>query len=148
MDSLTTVAVIFSYVLSFLRISVAVDTIIVNQNITDGETITSAGGSFELGFFSPGNSKNRYLGIWYKKVATGTVVWVANRESPLTDSSGVLKVTEQGILVLVNGTNGILWNSNSSRSVEDPKAQLLESGNLVVRSGNDSDSENFFWQSF
>ncbi|XP_019072559.2 G-type lectin S-receptor-like serine/threonine-protein kinase At4g27290 [Vitis vinifera] len=148
MDSLTTVAVIFSYVLSLLRISVAVDTIIVNQNITDGETITSAGGSFELGFFSPGNSKNRYLGIWYKKVATGTVVWVANRESPLTDSSGVLKVTEQGILVLVNGTNGILWNSNSSRFAEDPNAQLLESGNLVMRSGNDSDSENFFWQSF
>ncbi|XP_010644307.1 G-type lectin S-receptor-like serine/threonine-protein kinase At4g27290 isoform X2 [Vitis vinifera] len=148
MDSLTTVAVIFSYVLSLLRISVAVDTIIVNQNITDGETITSAGGSFELGFFSPGNSKNRYLGIWYKKVATGTVVWVANRESPLTDSSGVLKVTEQGILVLVNDTNGILWNSSSSRSAQDPNAQLLESGNLVMRNGNDSDPENFLWQSF
>ncbi|RVW37252.1 G-type lectin S-receptor-like serine/threonine-protein kinase [Vitis vinifera] len=131
-----------------LKIAIAVDTITVNQHIRDDETITSAGGSFELGFFSPGNSKNRYLGIWYKKVATGTVVWVANRESPLTDSSGVLKVTQQGILVLVNGTNGILWNSNSSRSAQDPNAQLLESGNLVMRSGNDSDSENFLWQSF
>ena len=148
MNALRTVVFVFSYVFSLLRIAIAVDTITVNQHIRDDETITSAGGSFELGFFSPGNSKNRYLGIWYKKVATGTVVWVANRESPLTDSSGVLKVTQQGILVLVNGTNGILWNSNSSRSAQDPNAQLLESGNLVMRSGNDSDSENFLWQSF
>ncbi|RVW37250.1 G-type lectin S-receptor-like serine/threonine-protein kinase [Vitis vinifera] len=114
MDSLTTVAGIFSYVLSLLRISVAVDTIIVNQNITNGETITSAGGNFELGFFSP----------------------------------GVLKVTQPRILVLVNGTNGILWNSTSSRSAQDPNAQLLESGNLVMRNGNDRDPENFLWQSF
>ena len=148
MNALRTVVFVFSYVFSLLRIAIAVDTITVNQHIRDDETITSAGGSFELGFFSPGNSKNRYLGIWYKKVATGTVVWVANRESPLTDSSGVLKVTQQGILVLVNGTNGILWNSNSSRFAQDPNAQLLESGNLVMRRGNDSDSENFLWQSF
>ncbi|RVW68688.1 G-type lectin S-receptor-like serine/threonine-protein kinase [Vitis vinifera] len=148
MNALRTVVFVFSYVFSLIRISIAVDTITVNQHIRDGETITSAGGTFELGFFSPGNSKNRYLGIWYKKVAPRTVVWVANRESPLTDSSGVLKVTQQGILVLVNDTSGILWNSNSSRSALDPNAQLLESGNLVMRNGNDSDPENFLWQSF
>ncbi|RVW12944.1 G-type lectin S-receptor-like serine/threonine-protein kinase [Vitis vinifera] len=148
MDALATVVFIFSYVFSLLRISTAVDTINVNQHIRDGETITSAGGTFQLGFFSPGDSKNRFLGIWYKKVVPQTVVWVANRESPLTDSSGVLKVTQQGILVLVSGTNGILWNSNSSRSAQDPNAQLLESGNLVMRNGYDSDPENFLWQSF
>ncbi|RVW12941.1 G-type lectin S-receptor-like serine/threonine-protein kinase [Vitis vinifera] len=104
--------------------------------------------SFELGFFSPGNSKNRYLGIWYKKASKKPVVWVANRESPLTDSSGVLKVTQPGILVLVNGTNGILWNSTSSRSAQDPKAQLLESGNLVMRNAMIGIQKNFLWQSF
>ncbi|KAL6313976.1 hypothetical protein AAG906_011707 [Vitis piasezkii] len=119
-----------------------------SKPITDGETITSAGGSFELGFFNPGNSKNRYLGIWYKKASKKPVVWVANRESPLTDSSGVLKVTQPGILVLVNGTNGILWNSTSSRSAQDPNAQLLDSGNLIMRNGKDSDPENSLWQSF
>eukprot|EP00261_Vitis_vinifera_P015749 XP_010644302.1 PREDICTED: G-type lectin S-receptor-like serine/threonine-protein kinase At4g27290 isoform X3 [Vitis vinifera] len=148
MNALTTVVFVFSNVFSLLRFSIAVDTITVNQPIRDGETIISADGSFELGFFSPGNSKNRYLGIWYKKMATGTVVWVGNRENPLTDSSGVLKVTQQGILVVVNGTNGILWNTTSSRSAQDPKAQLLESGNLVMRNGNDGDPENFLWQSF
>ena len=59
--------VFFSYVFSLLRISIVVGTIIVNQLIRDGETITIVGGSFELGFFNLGRSKNRYLGILYKK---------------------------------------------------------------------------------
>ena len=149
MDALTTLVILLSYVVSILRICSAVDFITVNQMIQDGETITSAGGSFELGFFSrPANSNKRYLGIWYKKVATGTVAWVANRELPLNDTSGVLKVTDQGKLVLLNGANTIIWSSNSSRSAQNPNAQLLKSGNLVMKNGNDSDPANFLWQSF
>uniref|UniRef100_F6H2B3 Receptor-like serine/threonine-protein kinase n=1 Tax=Vitis vinifera TaxID=29760 RepID=F6H2B3_VITVI len=91
---------------------------------------------------------NQYLGIWYKKVTPRTVVWVANRELPVTDSSGVLKVTDQGSLVILNGSNGLIWSSNSSRSARNPTAQLLDSGNLVIKSGNDSDPDNFLWQSF
>ena len=49
---------------------------------------------------------------------------------------------------MVNSTNGILWSSNSSRSAHNLNAQLLESGNLVLKNGNDSDQENFQWQSF
>ena len=148
MDALTTLVIFLFYLISILRICSAVDTITVNQLIRDGQTITSAGGSFELGFFSPGSSKNRYLGIWYKKVATGTVVWVANREIPLTDSSGVLTVTDQGTLAILNRTNSIIWSSNPSRSAQNPNVQLLGSGNLVIKNGNDSDPENFLWQSF
>ena len=144
MEGFATLVLVFS----ILRVSIAVDTLTVNQIITDGETITSAGGSFELGFFSPDSSKNRYVGIWYKKVATRTVVWVANRQIPLTDSSGILKVTDWGTLVILNGTNTTIWSSNSSRPAQNPNAQLLDSGNLVMKNGNDSDSENFLWQSF
>ncbi|KAI3721395.1 hypothetical protein L2E82_32405 [Cichorium intybus] len=70
--------------------SVAVDSIAANQGIKDGETIVSIGEMYELGFFSPANSKNRYLGIWFKKIATGKVVWVANREVPLPDKTGLI----------------------------------------------------------
>ncbi|KAA8523794.1 hypothetical protein F0562_010217 [Nyssa sinensis] len=130
-------------------ISNSLDTITTTQFIKDdGNTIVSSGENFELGFFSPGSSGNRYLGIWYKKISTGTVVWVANRKIPLTDTSGVLKVTNQGILTLVNRTNSIIWSSNTSRSTQDPIAQLLDSGNLVVRDANDVNQENFLWQSF
>ena len=135
-------------VFSIFRYSKAVDTIGLNQVVRDGETLISAGGSFELGFFSPGNSKNQYLGIWFKKASSLTVVWVANRGIPVTDSSGVLKVTDQGTLVVLNGNDTILWSSNSSRSARNTTAQLLETGNLVVKDGDDDNPENFLWQSF
>ncbi|GMH11943.1 hypothetical protein Nepgr_013784 [Nepenthes gracilis] len=116
----------------------------------DGDTLLSSGGKFELGFFTPGSSNHRYVGIWYKKISLLTVVWVANREIPLVDSSGVLKITDPGILVLINGSGHVIWSTNSSRStwVKNPVAQLLDSGNLVVRENNDENPDNFVWQSF
>ncbi|KAL0432909.1 UNVERIFIED_CONTAM: G-type lectin S-receptor-like serine/threonine-protein kinase [Sesamum latifolium] len=140
---------LLTFSLIFQAISGATDTIEAGKSIRDGETIVSSGGKFELGFFSPGNSRNRYVGMWFKNITVTTVVWVANRDLPLTDNSGVLKLIQPGILVLLNVTNGTVWSSNASRAVENSVAQLLESGNLVVRDGNDHDGqENFLWQSF
>ncbi|KAK6154370.1 hypothetical protein DH2020_008618 [Rehmannia glutinosa] len=126
------------------------DTINASQIFRDnGETMVSSGGTFELGFFSPENSRNRYVGIWYKKITVQTVVWVANRDIPITEtSSGTLRVIDPGLLVLVNDTNGIIWSTNTSRTVQNPVAQLLDSGNLVVRDANDDNPENFLWESF
>ncbi|KAH0651996.1 hypothetical protein KY285_032164 [Solanum tuberosum] len=101
-----------------------------------------------MGFFSPGDSENRYVGIWYKNISVRTVVWVANREAPLTGASSILKVIEPGILVLVNGTNSVVWSTNTSRSVQNSVAQLLDSGNLVVKQADDDNPGNFLWQSF
>lgn len=137
-----------SIILSFSIISTAADIINATQLLKDGDTIVSSGGNFELGFFSPGNSRNRYIGIWYKKISSFTVVWVANRDTPLNDLSGVLQFVDQGILALLNSTNGTVWSTNSSRPATMPVAQLLDSGNLVVRDENDNDPENFLWQSF
>ncbi|KAJ0493272.1 putative protein kinase RLK-Pelle-DLSV family [Helianthus annuus] len=128
----------------------AVDTISANQEIKDGKaTLVSKGEMFELGFFSPGKSKNRYLGIWYKKISYGTVVWVANRETPIADTSGLLKLSRQGNLVICSGGNPMVWSSNSTVSVwnNNPMmavaVQLLDSGNLVVWNKN-----KMIWQSF
>ncbi|KAJ0489356.1 putative non-specific serine/threonine protein kinase [Helianthus annuus] len=73
---------------------------------------------FELGFFSPGKSKNRYMGIWYKKISYGTVVWVANRETPIADRSGMLKLNRQGNLVIRSGGNPMVWSSNPVESMQ------------------------------
>ncbi|KAL8509998.1 hypothetical protein ACS0TY_016999 [Phlomoides rotata] len=131
-------------------ISAANDTIDTSQSIKDGETLVSSDEMFELGFFSLGNSGNRYLGIWYKNIPDRVYVWVANRKVPLTTKSGVLKVTESGNLALFNDTNGIMvWSSNTTRSPGiNPVALLLGSGNLVVKDANDDRTENFIWQSF
>ncbi|KAF2285900.1 hypothetical protein GH714_008802 [Hevea brasiliensis] len=126
----------------------ALDTIATTQTMRDNETIVSAGGTFELGFFSPGTSKYRYLGVWYKKISYKTIVWVANRDTLLTDSCGVLKFNDRGIPVLLNQSNAVIWSSGTSRGVRNPVAQLLDSGNLVVRDEDDLIPENFLWQSF
>ncbi|CAL5390630.1 unnamed protein product [Camellia sinensis] len=135
---------LFSSLFSILIISKAVDTITKSHSITGSQTIVSSSGSFEMGFFSPNNSHNQYLGIWCEKISVKTVVWVANRETPLIDSSGVLKVINPRILALVDGTGSVIWSPNVTRSTQDPVAQLMESGNFVVKDMND----NILWQSF
>ncbi|KAI3501975.1 hypothetical protein L1887_30005 [Cichorium endivia] len=143
--------VLFSSTIFFsLSSSAAVDTLTANQPIKDGNTIISDGEMYELGFFSPGKSKNRYLGIWYKKISTGTVVWVANRDSPISDTSGVFEVGREGSLLILSGsTNTVIWSSNTTASVRDvnPVAQLLDTGNLIVWDES-STKENPIWQSF
>ncbi|KAL0013220.1 hypothetical protein SO802_000289 [Lithocarpus litseifolius] len=99
----------------------------------------------------PGSSKSRYVGIWFV-VSNVTVVWVASRETPLENLYGVLKVTNKGILVLLDKTNTTIWSSNTSSTggnkIYYPTAQLLDSGNLVVKDGNISDPKTLLWQSF
>jgi hypothetical protein len=138
---------VYSFLFSILRTSITQYTITPTQSIRDGATLVSAGGSFQLGFFSSGNSKSRYVGIWYT-ISSETVVLVANRDAPLSDHSGVLKVTDDGVLVLLNSTNGTVWSSNTSKTAENSVAQLLDTGNLVVKDGNVNEPENFVCQSF
>ena len=135
---------------AYTNLANAIDTITVNQTIRDDDnsTIMSAKETFQMGFFTPGNLKSRFLGIWYKNIANLTVVWVANRDTPLADTSGVLMFDANGNLVLTNGDNKIIWSSNSSNTVMSPVAQLLDTGNLVIRYANDSYPEDFLWQSF
>lgn len=129
-------------------LSFAADIITSDLPVKDGQTIISVSQSFELGFFSPGTSNYRYVGIWYKK-SPGTVVWVANRNKPLTDKSGVLTIDNRGNLVLLDQTKNTIWSSNVSSIIAGPEAQLLDSGNLVVRdNGSGRNTESYRWQSF
>ncbi|KAK0588839.1 hypothetical protein LWI29_006106 [Acer saccharum] len=74
------------------HVYIGADTISANQSLSGDQTIVSAGGVFALGFFKPGNSSNYYIGIWYKKMSRQNVVWVANRDKPISDRySSVLR---------------------------------------------------------
>ncbi|KAM0897176.1 hypothetical protein ACQ4PT_022738 [Festuca glaucescens] len=112
----------------------AVDKLEKGQNLTNGETLVSAGGTFTLGFFSPGVSTKRYLGIWFTK-SNDTVYWVANRDDPLGGRSGMLVFNNEGSLVLLDVSGRTAWSSDFVGSATAPVAQLVESGNLVVRNG-------------
>ncbi|XP_073102066.1 G-type lectin S-receptor-like serine/threonine-protein kinase At4g27290 [Elaeis guineensis] len=119
------------------------DIITPDQAMENGEALVSAGGTFKLGFFSPSGSTNRYLGIWYNNIPMQTVVWVANRNSPVTNFPAVLNLTADGNLALHDNTSNVIWLTNTS-NVSDPTVQLLDSGNLVLT----DNSRRLVWQSF
>ncbi|GJV24688.1 G-type lectin S-receptor-like serine/threonine-protein kinase [Tanacetum coccineum] len=125
--------------------AVEFDIISDSQFLTDEDTLVSETGIFELGFFKPSSSENRYLGIWYKQVSVRTVVWVANRDHPLPGESPLaLKIVDPGNLVLFDNKS-IIWSSNTTSS-QKATAKLLDTGNLIV-----TDQElfgKFLWQSF
>ncbi|KAI3734774.1 hypothetical protein L6452_14253 [Arctium lappa] len=141
---------LFSTALFFLlSSSTSVDTISANHTIKDGNTIVSHGGTFELGFFSLRNSKkNRYLGIWYKKISVGTVVWVANRRHQSLIHPASIKLVETEPDGSHYG-NTVIWPSNSMISDRNlnPVAQLLETGNLVVWDRS-STEKSLVWKRF
>ncbi|KAD2804879.1 hypothetical protein E3N88_38256 [Mikania micrantha] len=106
---------------SLLTVSGALDSLAANQTLKDGRTIVSDYGAFELGFFSLNSSNGRYLGIWSNFISPRTYMWVSNAGNPINNTYGVLKLSHDG----------------------SPVAQILDTGNLVVR----DDQENIIWQS-
>ncbi|XP_024028011.1 G-type lectin S-receptor-like serine/threonine-protein kinase At4g27290 [Morus notabilis] len=140
------IAVVFLFL--FHTISTAVNRIDPSESISDGTTLVSKEGTFELGFFTPGNSTNRYVGIWYKNIPVQRVVWVANRCNPINDSSGLLTISNTGNLVLLSQNKSVVWSTNSSKQAQKPIVELLDSGNLVLRDGEDRNRETYLWQSF
>uniref|UniRef100_A0A2N9HE29 non-specific serine/threonine protein kinase n=1 Tax=Fagus sylvatica TaxID=28930 RepID=A0A2N9HE29_FAGSY len=121
MDIFAFLFMISSCSLVFLSdFSNAADIITQSQSLRDDMTLVSKDGSFELGFFNPGSSKNRYLGIWFKNIPVKTVVWVANRLNPINDSSGVLMVNSSGSLVLLSqNSTTVVWSSNSTKQASN-----------------------------
>ncbi|PIN01254.1 Non-specific serine/threonine protein kinase [Handroanthus impetiginosus] len=129
----------------FLKISVGVDTLFPNQTLVIGQTLISHSQIFELGFFFG----NRYLGIWYKSTP-GFVVWVANRENPITNTREVfLAIDENGTLAITSGGR-IIWFTELSEPASNPILQLLDNGNLVIADENRKSPSHgsFIWQSF
>ncbi|WCJ42956.1 G-type lectin S-receptor-like serine/threonine-protein kinase At1g11410 [Euphorbia peplus] len=140
--------VLFSWLL-FLQFafSVSKDTLAVNQTFKDGDLLISEGKTFALGFFSPASSSYRYLGIWFHKVSLQTVVWVANRDDPITGSSGFLSINRQlkDLVLYENKSSSPVWLTNVSTEAADVwEAKLLDSGNLILFGRNN----RILWQSF
>ncbi|KAL3497970.1 hypothetical protein ACH5RR_040702 [Cinchona calisaya] len=131
-------------------LSSGVDTISKGHSLSGSQTIVSQDGTFELGFFSKGKYNNTYLGIWYKDFAEKAIVWVANRESPISNTSrnSKLEISEDGNLSLLNDSGISVWSttSMSSQLPNSVEAVLLDTGNFVLRES--SLPNMIFWQSF
>ena len=95
---LVTYLMCFSFSMFLSR---AVDTIRHKDSLRENQTLVSAGGLFELGFFTDESTGNHFLGIWFKDDVNKKAVWVAILENrAILDSSGVLQIRDDGNLTL------------------------------------------------
>ncbi|KAG6514813.1 hypothetical protein ZIOFF_025186 [Zingiber officinale] len=123
------------------------DTMIENSSLINGQTLTSTGDIFQLGFFRlDGNSSAKgYLGIWYCNFTPqeGIVVWIANRNMSVSTSMASFNFTSDGNLILFE-EDKIVWSTGTrSTELNSARLQLLDSGNLVL-----NDNNSILWQSF
>ena len=151
MDSFSATLLAFNLALLLFR-SAAISDSLTAQNpyLRDGLSLVSTNGTFELGFFSPGLPSNRYLGIWYKNRRGPTSVWVANRKTPISGSSGVLvmNITTGNLTLFSHNSTVVVWSARLLRKVPNGVLQLLDTGNLVLRDRDDENPQNYSWQSF
>ncbi|KAL5793926.1 hypothetical protein ACOSP7_002520 [Xanthoceras sorbifolium] len=86
--------------------------------------------------------------MWYQKVRVDNVVWVANRDKPISDKySSELRISD-GNLVLFDESKTPIWSTNvSSTTSSSVEAVLLDAGNLVLRERSNNLTE-LLWQSF
>ncbi|PKI61539.1 hypothetical protein CRG98_018035 [Punica granatum] len=127
--------------------SVALYSVSSSEPLFPNQTLVSSSLNFELGFFSPNGSNNRYVGMWYKNFIPSKVVWVANRDRPLPFKDQLVSLTigSDGNLRLLDGARNVVWSTNVSMKSKGSTAALLDTGNLVLRDG---DSGNIIWESF
>ncbi|KAG6397679.1 hypothetical protein SASPL_143849 [Salvia splendens] len=126
-------------------LSMETDTISTGVVIKDPQTITSQKQIYKLGFFKPPNTTNRYLGIFFT-FSQETVIWVANRNKPLKDSSGSVTLSRDGNLVVLDGTNQTVWSTNlTTTSPVSLIVQIVDTGNLILR---EEATEDVLWESF
>ncbi|KAM5577694.1 G-type lectin S-receptor-like serine/threonine-protein kinase RKS1 [Rosa sericea] len=142
-------ALMIIFLLPYLPSCISIDSITPNQTIKDGDVLVSSKKLFALGFFSPGNSGKRYVGVWFNKVPDQPIVWVANRDNPINDSSGLLVIDADGGLVIYGKDRKLpLWSATVTLSYpKNSMAKLLDTGNFVLFENGRSLWEGFDYPS-
>uniref|UniRef100_A0A6N2LE14 Protein kinase domain-containing protein n=1 Tax=Salix viminalis TaxID=40686 RepID=A0A6N2LE14_SALVM len=91
-------------------------------------------------------SSASYLGIWYDN-DTSHPFWLANRDKPIADNSGVLALDGSGNMKLTHSGGDLVHFNFSRSSTTNLTAVLEDSGNFVLKDAN-SRSDRILWQSF
>lgn len=152
--SLSCTTLFFLYIL-ILPLSFHVCSYTTNYCLADGSNLMNKDGIilvsqtkiFEFGFFTPNgkiDENNKYLGIWYYNSNPKIVVWVANRDKPLSNPNGTIVIKDGNAQVL--GADGSIYWQTNTVALQDPTQLCLNDlGNLILSS---HERKFVLWQSF
>ncbi|KAG6794054.1 hypothetical protein POTOM_003287 [Populus tomentosa] len=118
------------------------------DSLNSSNTLVSKNGLFTLGFTRIGSAESNatYLGIWYNNDRSHPF-WLANRDKPIADNSGVLTIDGSGNMKLTYSGGDPVEFYSSQSSASNITASLEDSGNFVLKDENSS-SQTVLWQSF
>ncbi|GLU14526.1 hypothetical protein SLE2022_310880 [Rubroshorea leprosula] len=134
------------------------DAIEQGKQLRYGELLQSSSGIFKLGFFLSSSMTNEsYFGLWYDSdrlegeendTRVWRPLWIANREAPIFNRSGILVVDSDGNLKIFSGQTEVITLYSSQGSI-NASAILQDDGNFVLRQLNpDGSVKGILWQSF
>ncbi|MCO5613489.1 hypothetical protein L7F22_067766 [Adiantum nelumboides] len=86
------------------------------------------------------------LAIWFQKISSLTVVWMANRDFAV-DAHSFFRLTTAGQFALFNGSGVVAWSTPSYRGMRSDvvRGEFQQSGNLLLQNQT---SKDVLWQSF
>ncbi|OMO80256.1 hypothetical protein COLO4_24161 [Corchorus olitorius] len=156
---------ILVYLLCFSG-AVARNTLKQGERFNSSDQLVSQNGAVTLNFIKQeygrdwdGKDFGFYLAINYTVSLNDPVIlsswghpiWLANRENPIADESGVLVIDETGLKITHNGGNPFqIFSLQSSSPATNNNINLVlhDSGNLVLQHANSNGENITLWQSF
>ncbi|KAK1562141.1 hypothetical protein Q3G72_007015 [Acer saccharum] len=110
--------------------------------------LTSPDKTFTCGFYSVGDENAYWFSVWFTNSSDKTVVWMANRDRPVNGQGSKVSLRRNGAMVLTDVDGTMIWitpvMTNTTSSTRADRAELLDSGNLVLKDLQG----NILWQSF
>ncbi|KAJ1431069.1 putative serine/threonine-protein kinase [Sesbania bispinosa] len=139
---------VFLFLLQFASTSSAVsDTLPQSSSLSvekPSDTLVSANGDFSAGFFQVGDNAFCFS-VWFTRSKQPTIVWMANRDTPVNGKGSQLTLRKDGDLILMDAGRTTIWNSATfSPSQLQLQLKLMDSGNLVLGTLQGTT----IWQSF
>ncbi|KAL8528932.1 hypothetical protein ACS0TY_006414 [Phlomoides rotata] len=105
----------------------------------ESDFIISPDNTFTCGFHSLGTNAY-WFAIWFTNSRDRTVVWTANRDTPVNGKGSKVTIKPDGTMVLTDVDGSIVWQTNTDAA----SAELLSTGNLVLK----NTQGKILWQSF